>query len=1011
MSSPVYRVSPGESIAVLYAPEDSVWALWLQQLGRETGRDIRIRRLDAAGSFDRGAVGTLIMVVSEHLLRVAERTPSFWRGAAADERRLAVIVGTGSVPAAAARIPAVDLRALPDAGQARAKVARVLGLLEHVAAPETLRQAAWTPVEYPGRQLFVDYRSQSVPGYQAKWFYGREGEIDEMRAALANSGAVVLTGAAGTGKSWLAGAYVHRFRSQYDLIAWIPGENGVAMRTALARLAEPLGLSDSLPRSTVYRDVVEALRRTDIRYLIVYDNVTPDDSRYPGQYPLPRKPALLSEVVPWGGRGHVVFTSKVATWSEPQQIPIPAFSVAEGASFLRRHVAELGDGVAEQFSRVLDGSPVLLNALAHLGARGTDTLDETLLDKVRSAPLTLLRGAGYKHAGSIIGDSLRPLLDEPRGSNAWAAGELLRLLTAFHADQPISLALLTSDLDSGHQGRRLSDELAAALGNDNRRRVVLQLATRDSVAQLCADPLTDTGRALTIHSIPWFGIHDFLPKDVAETNRHLAHQVMCDADPRRIDRPALWFRYEWLWQQLAHTEVLTCARVAQPDSPCARLPELIANIVRALRAQGELTAASGLGEQAVAAWSPVLGAGHIGVVRIQQATGNALWQLGRLQEALGYAKAARDGVESQRGEYPEEYVAAGDLLAACLRMSGDWEGSARVNLASHAWARTCLGDAHLETLRAAHNLAVAYRMVGRFSDAMALDTANYEALRGDLSLRGDDMLMLHCLNNIARNHRELGHYEESVAVQDKVLRRFRELVDNPRHQHLLRGRKNMAVSYRKAGRYPEALAMQQEVLHDHIAVYGPEHPESIAARTNVANDFRMTADPAQALEYAREAHQLGTGLRSAHPFTAACAVNYAAALRALGRPGEALALDEEAIAIFVRRLGEDHPYTLAAQSGRASDLAALGRLDEAVELGRDTLERSRRIRGPEHPYTLQCATNLSLDLRDSGADEEASAIEAETLAGYVLTLGPDHPEAKAALARVRGVCDVEPPPM
>ncbi len=1006
--------APPGSIVVAYTSADTVWALWLQQLGTESGLEFRLHRIEAgAGLPTRPEFGTLILVISDDFVRDIDFSPDDWAGYAADPRGLlAVIVASAEVPPATHAIPAADLRLLPDEKQARARIRRALGRTDPTVPRATLGQAGHMRVRYPNQQMFVDYRSTSVPQHQPNWFYGRERELEALRDRLDISGAVVLTGEPGCGKTSIAAAYIHRFRSQYDIIAWISGDNDAMMRTELGRLAQPLGLPDSLPRATRHRDVVAALRATTRRYLLVYDNVVPDHHRsVPEGMLLPSRPALLSEIAPWDGSGHILLTSKTTDWDFPHAIPVPLFTAAEGSDFLRRH-SDIDEDLARRFSLAVDGSPVLLSALARRGSRGTP-LDEALLEQVRAEPFASLRDESYKRAASIVGDSLRPFVDEPIGSDGWAAGRLLRLLTAFAPDQPVSLELLTSQLADTDRpaATRLPAPLAEALANDHRRKNIVDLVTRDSVAQVCADPLVENGTALKVHLVPWHGIHDFLPRDVSEANRHIAHRLLCDADPNDTDLPAMWNRYLWLWQQVEHTDALNCPRVSDPDDPCAHLPELVRHLIKSLRVQGELTAAASLGQRAARLWSQRLGDTHIGVVRIRIVTGNVLWQRGEWERAHEAAAAALSGVADRRDSDPEEYVWAADLLAACMRMAGDWTGSVAISERSHGWARECLGEASLETVRAAHNLAVAYRVMGRFTEAMTLDATNYQRFQNDPALSVDPILRLHCVNNVARNHRELGNYEVSVALQERVLADFSDMFDSPLQQNVLRARKNLAVSYRKAGRYDEALRLQYESLLDHEKVYGLDHPETVAARTNTANDYRVTGDTERALEFAAEAHRRYANHHPTHPYTAACAVNYAAALRLADRYEDALSLDREAVEILTDRLGENHPYTLTAHTGVASDLAGSGRVAEAAELGAQVLSRNRRVRGADHPYTLQSAINLGLDLRALGRIEEADALEQDALDRYAETLGTGHPDYRAAKERIRGVCDIEPPPM
>jgi hypothetical protein len=67
---------------------------------------------------------------------------------------------------------------------------------------------------------------------------------------------------------------------------------------------------------------------------------------------------------------------------------------------------------------------------------------------------------------------------------------------------------------------------------------------------------------------------------------------------------------------------------------------------------------------------------------------------------------------------------------------------------------------------------------------------------------------------------------------------------------------------------------------------------------------------------------------------------------------EALALSEQTHRRSVRVRGDDHPYSFACAANYALDLEAVGRHEEASRLRADTFERMRRKLGPEHPETV-----------------------------------------------------------
>jgi tetratricopeptide (TPR) repeat protein len=651
--------------------------------------------------------------------------------------------------------------------------------------------------------------------------------------------------------------------------------------------------------------------------------------------------------------------------------------------------------------------------VAHVLSQGTMLPDELLrlVEADLAQALEEFPDTGYRKPHSIFGRILSALLSSA-GSDGRLAVELVRLLTSF-APESLPLTLITSQMSgTEHEpGGRLPGDLAAALRTVQRRKAILEHIVQTGLAQLSTDHITGAGQVLTLHRLTWNSVRDQLPARIAGRNRHIAHRVLCDADPFGPDRPEWWPRYLQLWRQLPASDALGCERVAEPGDPCAQIPTLVGNVIRALRDKGELTAAADLGARAAAAWGPILGDRHVGLALVLIETSSALWQLNRSAEALENAMAARQLVESDRSHYPVEFVRASSLVAAGMRQAGQWMEAVRYDEEAYRWAVEFIGQNDVATIRAGHNLSVSFRMMGRFRDALDLDSDTYARCQDNPALGENSTLTLHSVNNIARDRRELGEYETAVRMQEHTVARFEALLHDPRQQHLLRARKNLAVSYQKAGRYQQAFDTEVAAFDDHWEVYGSQHLETIAAETNLANDCRLTGNLDEALRHAAAAYDRWRANRPTHPFTAACAVNYAAALRARGQFDEALRLDREAVATFESRLGADHPYTLAAQVDVASDLAGQGRTAEAASLGQDTLGRLGRVRGQDHPYTLQCAVNLTADLRTLGRQAEADPLERDSLERYIRTLGREHPQYQAAAARTRGTCDVEPPPM
>ncbi|MFD6399529.1 FxSxx-COOH system tetratricopeptide repeat protein [Nocardia sp. NPDC060249] len=995
---------------LVHVAKDSVWVRWLRQEWIDRLAVTRmVPGIDVVDVVP--PAGDLIVIVSEVLLGVWSRESPNWAelvAAVADRAVTVCLTGidAAALPAALASLPLVDLAADEDHVRAR------LGLPPATGALPLRGDRVRFPGPTAGAPRVVP-ESLTEP----RWFYGRYGELDAIRAGLATTGAVVLVGTTASGKTSLAKTYLDRNRSQYDLIAWVNAGNPTTLRHDLVRLAGPLGLGQVVGNQDAHRLVVQHLVEMPQRFLLVYDDARPDSAG--DQQAVGSKPAPLAEVVPWGGNGHILFTSKVQRWQGPHTVTVPLFTDDDGARFLSYHVPELAEDLIELAVEESAGSPLLLHTMARRGREDAARLAADLREKAFTAPTFMLDKADareYRAVQRILGNSLRRLIDAPAGSDERAAGYLLRLLAYFAPNMPIPLVLLEAEpdgvpvadtVDPGWQAT-----IRRSLRDEDRRARLLELIRTESLADTLTltTPVAVAATGVVLHSVITMGIQVNLSDSRVQSIRHEAHRILCAADPRRPDLSEHWERYHWLWRQLDPSGALACDRLGDPRHSCGGLLGMTGHIVQALRNRSELTASAALGERATDAWAPHLGADHIGIVRLRTTTGNVLWQMDRWERAHEIARRALAGVAPNRDRYPEEYTAASDLIAACLRSSGDWAGSVGYNEASYATVRAVLGPQHRETLRAQHNFAVAVRMMGRFAEALELDSAVYASRRDDPDDE-DQIFALHSRNNVARDLRELGRYTESVRVQEEVVRDMLTLLGDPRQQHVLRAEKNLAVSYRKAGSFADGYRLQLRALDHHVAVYGPDHPESVAARTNLANDCRLLDRHDEALELAEEAYQRCAAVRPAHPYTAACAVNFAAALRTGGDVTDALDLDRQAVRIFTDRLGAAHPYTLAAGSGVAADLAGLGEYAEAVEIGAAVLARSTEARGADHPYTLQVAINYALDLRALGRVAEADGLEADALGRYRATLGLDHPDTAQAAQRRRGTCDIEPPPM
>ena len=187
--------------------------------------------------------------------------------------------------------------------------------------------------------------------------------------------------------------------------------------------------------------------------------------------------------------------------------------------------------------------------------------------------------------------------------------------------------------------------------------------------------------------------------------------------------------------------------------------------------------------------------------------------------------------------------------------------------------------------------------------------------------------------------------EVAVAVVEDVL--------GPDHPDTLHARNNLAVAYRSVDRFGEAIELFEQVLAKREKLLGPDHPDTLTTRNNLAFAYLS-----------------------------------------VGRFGEAIELSEQVLAKRKRLLGADHPDTLGVRNNLAVAYRSVGRLDEAIDAWEKLLPDCQRVLESEHPVTLGVCNNLALAYLSVGRFGEAIELFEQVLAERERVLGLEHPLTK-----------------
>ena len=199
----------------------------------------------------------------------------------------------------------------------------------------------------------------------------------------------------------------------------------------------------------------------------------------------------------------------------------------------------------------------------------------------------------------------------------------------------------------------------------------------------------------------------------------------------------------------------------------------------------------------------------------------------------------------------------------------------------------------------------------------------------------------------------------------------------------------------ESGSYPAARDLFQQIADAYWDddAYGPEHPDTLAARLDLAYWTGMAGDPAAARD--QYAALLPTRVRvlgAEHPHTLAVRHNLARWTGQAGDPASARDQFAALVPVFERVQGPEHPRTLLALDNLAMWTGVAGDAAAARDLFAALLAVEERVHGSEHPLTLKTRGWLADNTGEAGDPAAARDQLAMLVPVYEQILGADYPD-------------------
>jgi tetratricopeptide (TPR) repeat protein len=283
-------------------------------------------------------------------------------------------------------------------------------------------------------------------------------------------------------------------------------------------------------------------------------------------------------------------------------------------------------------------------------------------------------------------------------------------------------------------------------------------------------------------------------------------------------------------------------------------------------------------------------------------------------------------------------------------------------------------------------------------DAFDVGWAAVDLMRPSVALQAFDTARSHGVPDADYAHAiALGNAGQPLPAV-RLLRQLHQQRDallGPDHPDTLAARHDIARYLAEAGRLSEAVALLDRLAFDRQRVMGPRHTATLVTLSSKARFLREQGDAPQALRLFQELlPDMATVLGPDHVDVLLARQELGRTLGHTGRTSDALASITEVLEDQERLLGAAHPHTLSTRFELALLVARSGDLREAIRQLQAVLGDQERVLGM-HSRTLSTRHQLGRLLAQTGDPERAQEVLSEVLRDQERFHGPSHPRTLA----------------
>ena len=268
-----------------------------------------------------------------------------------------------------------------------------------------------------------------------------------------------------------------------------------------------------------------------------------------------------------------------------------------------------------------------------------------------------------------------------------------------------------------------------------------------------------------------------------------------------------------------------------------------------------------------------------------------------------------------------------------------------------------LGPDHPDTLTSRNNLAAAYQAAGRTDDAIKMHEATLKLFESKLGPDHPDTLEQpqQPRRGLPRRRPHRRRHQDARGEPSSNGSRSSAPTTPTRSSAA-----TTSPGLPAAGRTDEAIKMHEATLKQRESKLGPDHPDTLVSRNNLAAAYRCRRPHRRRHQDARgDPQATGVEARPRPPRHARQPQQPRRGLphRRPHRRGHQDARgDPQATGVEAR---PDHPDTLISRNNLAVAYHDAGRTDDAIKMFEATLKQLESKLGPDHPSTLTSRNNLA----------------------------------------------------